>query len=89
MSTVHQELSNRIKDRIITMILESPLNVDFIPDDIERELYHNILSAVEEVLEKPSFWQNVKTFLKQLISRCKCCKKTDLNSPSIEEDNSQ
>ena len=45
-----EDLSEKIKDRIIDYILKSPLNVDFIPDDIEREMYENIFDVIEETI---------------------------------------
>ena len=40
-----------IKERIIDYIIENPaLNVTFIPDRIERELYNIIFSLIEKIL---------------------------------------
>lgn len=43
-----QEITDLINKKIIDFIIESPLNVDFIPDDIEREMYNRILTVIEE-----------------------------------------
>ena len=40
--------SNQLADRIIDTILESPLNIRALPDDVERELYENIYRVVVE-----------------------------------------
>ena len=42
------DLSKRIKDEIITLILDSPLNIPSIPDDLEREMYSAILDVVQK-----------------------------------------
>jgi hypothetical protein len=42
------DLTDRINKAIIDAILQSPLNVDFIPDDIERQMYERIFEVVEE-----------------------------------------
>ena len=43
-----KELSNHLKQNIIDKILKSDLNIDIIPDIIERELYELILDALEK-----------------------------------------
>jgi hypothetical protein len=39
-------ISDTIKNNIIDYILASPLNVDMITDDIEREIYDSILETI-------------------------------------------
>lgn len=46
----NHELSHIINEQIIDHILNSPLNISTIPDDIEREMYHKILYIIEENL---------------------------------------
>lgn len=63
------ERALRIKNQIISVILASPLNVPFIPDDIERDIYLAILSELEPILTSRSFWQKVGDFFKRIF----CC----------------
>jgi hypothetical protein len=68
LSTEH-ERALRIKNQIINVILASPLNIPFIPDDIERDIYLAILSELEPILTSRSFWQKVGDFFKRIF----CC----------------
>ena len=68
------QLSEDIKTKIIDYILESPLNIQVIPDDIERELYANIFNIIDEVIEDAQ--ENcIPNILKKVKSKLSCCKK--------------
>lgn len=54
---VKTDLADEIKQRIIDVILASPLNIQAIDDVTERELYTTILDVVEEYVVHPSFLQ--------------------------------
>lgn len=68
-----QQQAERIKNQIVNLILESPLNVDFIPDDIEREIYLAIFNELEPILKSRRFWTKIKDFFFYLFT-CQCCK---------------
>lgn len=73
MTKVNKDLlSEELKKRIINYLIESPLNVDAIPDDIERELYANILNVVDEVVEDVQDFC-IPNLLKKLKSKIKAC----------------
>lgn len=36
-----------VKDRLITLLLESDLNIEAIPDDVERQIYRTILDTLD------------------------------------------
>lgn len=61
-----EELAAQIEKSVIDVILKSPLNIDTMPDDVEREMYENIFQTVEEFRLKH---QN-------RFYRFICCKKT-------------
>lgn len=73
MSKVNKDLlSEELKKRIINYLIESPLNVDAIPDDIERQIYANILDVVDEVVEDVRYFC-IPNMLKKLKSKIKGC----------------
>lgn len=37
-----------LRDRIIELILDSPLNIDDIPDDVEREMYEILFESLHK-----------------------------------------
>jgi hypothetical protein len=41
-------ISEKIKNRIIDLILNSKLNIESIPDDLERQMYESILDVIED-----------------------------------------
>ena len=62
----NEQLANEIHIKIIDYILSSSLNISFIPDDIEREMYENIFEIVSLSLQT----EKCKNWLK-----CGCCSK--------------
>jgi hypothetical protein len=68
MSSSNIEIAEQIKTRIVDFIIASPLNVSFIPDDIEREMYNEILSAVEFYVVQPTFRERVILSFKSCFS---------------------
>ena len=59
----HQQLAQDLKNSIIDVILASPLNIQVIDDQTERDLYLNILNVIEQYILQPSWWD-------RLISGC-------------------
>ena len=47
-----ERLSAMIKERIIDSILKSELNMESVPDDLERKLYENIFDILEDQVTK-------------------------------------
>lgn len=72
-SSQQHEQANRIKNQIIDVILASPLNVPFIPDALERDLYLAIFNELEPIVTTRTFWTKVKDFLFYVFT-CQCCK---------------
>lgn len=62
--------AERIKNRIIDVILASPLNVPFIPDDVERDIYMTLLTELEPIVTDRTFWNKVLQFIRKLFSCC-------------------
>ena len=60
------KLTTLLKQRIIDVILKSELNMQNIPDELERKLYENILDVLELELGKG----NCVSLFQQLF----CCK---------------
>jgi hypothetical protein len=79
--TKNHVLADRIKQELISVILASPLNISFIPDDLERQMYDAIFTAIEDVIVEPSTWQKIKGFFNHLLS---CFRSS---SPSTETTN--
>jgi len=52
-----------IHSKIVDIILNSRMNIERIPDDIEREMYMNILSVLEDTLPKTSCCIKFKKFI--------------------------
>lgn len=65
--------AERIKNQIIDAILASPLNVPFIPDTLERDIYLAIFNELEPIVTNKSFWTKVKDILAYVFT-CQCCK---------------
>lgn len=42
------EQTKLIHKKIVDIILASPLNIDSIPDDVEREMYESILDVLDQ-----------------------------------------
>jgi hypothetical protein len=42
--------TRQLHDKIIDLLLESPLNIPFVPDDLERELYICIFQTLDTVI---------------------------------------
>jgi len=45
-------LTAKIHTEIINLILQSPLNIDIIPDELERQMYEKIFEIVENGISK-------------------------------------
>ena len=76
---MNHELAKQINDRIIDFILASPLNIDIIPDDIEREMYEKILDViVEEIINDSSCFDTLKSWI------CFCKKNKEKNKEKKE-----
>lgn len=70
-------LSKTIHEQIINYILESPLNIDIIPDNIEREMYERIFHIVQDVITSDTFWQRCKKCLISIKNGCvSCCNRS-------------
>jgi hypothetical protein len=66
----NDQLAKSINTQIIDFILQSPLNVEFIPDEIERQMYEQILTIVEkEIIDNESKLVSLWDWL------FSCCKK--------------
>lgn len=65
------DLSERIKQEIIDYIIESPLAIQSIPDDIEREMYKRVFDCIDRELTSKTFKARVRLFLSGL---CTCFK---------------
>lgn len=61
-----------IVNEFIECILKSPLNIDTIPDDIERQLYRNLYDILEKNILNQSLIQQVCNWFRSL-----CHKKTE------------
>lgn len=59
-------LSTLLKQRIIDAILKSELNMEDVPDDLERKLYENILDVLELELQNGN--------CNSLCQKIFCCK---------------
>ena len=66
-----KDLSERIKKEIIEYIIASPLNIESIPDDIEREMYNRIFDCINEEFTSKQFKARVKALASRL---CQCSK---------------
>lgn len=58
-----ENLTSVLKERIIDSILRSELNIEEIPDDVERRLYESILEVVDDFVDPV-------TICKGLFSKC-------------------
>lgn len=76
LSVAEHERADRIKNQIITIILNSPLNIPFVPDDLERELYMTILSELEPIVTDRTMYQRAWDFICKCI-RCGCLEYSD------------
>lgn len=45
-----EDITYILQQRIIDIILDSPLNIQSIPDDVERKMYEAIFDAIDEVI---------------------------------------
>jgi hypothetical protein len=50
----HSALTEQIKRSVIDVILASPLNVQSIPDDIERQIYEEIFNIIDTTMNAQS-----------------------------------
>jgi hypothetical protein len=69
----NKEISESIKKKIIDFIIESPLNIQSIPDDIEGELYNKIFEAIEGILinqENTNTCANIYNLIKSSFNKC-------------------
>jgi hypothetical protein len=69
MSTLNTH-ADRIRDEVIKVILDSRLNIDWLPDDVERELYVSIYNVLEDVLVelRPKSWiEKVWNYVKESL----------------------
>lgn len=81
LSVSEHEKADRIKNLIINVILDSPLNVPFVPDDLERELYMTILSELEPIVTDRTMYQRAWDFICKCI-HCSCFKTEDISHPN-------
>jgi len=65
------DLSERIKKEIVDYIIMSPLNIQSIPDDIEREMYNRIFDCINQEVTSKTFKARAKAYLVRL---CSCSK---------------
>jgi len=68
----NESIAHHLNQEIITAILNSKLNIPFISDDVEREMYDKIFSVLEVYLTQKTVYEKIWGFLK---SHCPCCKK--------------
>ena len=66
-----KDLSERIKNEIVDYIIASPLNIQSIPDDIEREMYNRIFDCINSEFSSKTFVSRLKRILS---SACLCSK---------------
>ncbi len=68
------DLAQSINKSIIDVIMNSPLNIAFIPDDIEREMYEKILETIEMEIEnnKPAIEKSMSSCFEKIFC---CCRK--------------
>ena len=62
-------ISETIKYRIIEYILASPLNINSIPDDVEREIYNQVLDVLNQVLSSEIITKKCPHFINRF---CVC-----------------
>ncbi len=63
-----EELAHRLRNEIIDHILESSLNIQSLPDDLEREIYNKIFAVLEQNANKNVF-SSIWTYLKNTLSK--------------------
>ena len=66
-----EQLSGDLKDKIVKSIVQSRLNVDMVPDDIEEEIYTIIYDYLNE--NKEDIFKSFKECFRGIISKCKDC----------------
>ena len=91
----NKELSEIIGEQIINFIIESPLNINAIPDDVERKMYEKIFNVIEESLtndETVNFyrgcWERCKKRLFDCFAKVSGSSK-ESPSESVEESKKQ
>lgn len=55
--------TNLLHSKIIDIILNSSLNIQAIPDDVERELYYSIFTVLEEATRKSNCFKRLYNYL--------------------------
>jgi hypothetical protein len=63
-------LSEEIKKKVIDIIINSDLNIQSIPDDVEREMYNTIFDVLEITLQNSN---PCSQFIQAITNWC--CKK--------------
>lgn len=69
-----KELSDILKKEIIEFIIASSLNIDSVPDEIEREMYDKIFTVLENILlnrEKTKWYYGLYNFIIESFTNCK------------------
>jgi len=61
-----EQLAFALKTKIIDFILASPLNIELIPDDVERAMYMQILVVIETHMRQPSFLEHTANHFNSL-----------------------
>jgi hypothetical protein len=56
-----------ISDRIIDLILNSDLNIEIIPDELERDIYHSVFDAIEHTFEQITLCNLITMLLRRLF----------------------
>ena len=65
----NENIAYHLNQEIITAILNSKLNIPFISDDVEREMYNKILSTLEMYLTQRTVYEKIWSFVKSI---CPC-----------------
>ena len=89
MSNNNESLAKEINTKIIDYILASPINIDMIPDDIERKMHETILNVILFELDRSNdptgCVQQSRAFFKKLFSCCKSNRKTFVKNNMDDE----
>jgi hypothetical protein len=66
--TTNEKLSRRLHKEIIDRILNSSLNLEMVPDDLEREIYERIFTTIEDTLYRENIFCTCWNYVKRKCS---------------------
>lgn len=61
------ELAKTIHEKIVNYILASPLNITFIPDDIERKMYECVVNTISRNIQTEDLTRLIHTNIVDFI----------------------